>query len=33
MNALEALIKAGVITVIPVGYESEHAKEREGEGE
>jgi hypothetical protein len=33
MNALEALIEAGIVKVIRVGYESEHAKEREGEGE
>ena len=29
MNALEALIAAGIVQIIPVGFE----KEREGEGD
>ena len=32
MNALEALIEAGIVKVIPVGYE-EITKEREGKSE
>jgi hypothetical protein len=33
MDALEALIAAGIVQVIPVGYEGDDAKEKEEAGE